>query len=448
VLTLTDSVALVVGVVVGAGIFRLPSLVAGELGDETLVMAAWVAGGVISLIGALCFAELSTAFPHAGGEYHFLSRAYGRGCGFMFAWSRITVVQTGSIALLAYIFGDYAAQLLPIGPHGAALYAAASVLLTTGLNIAGIRQTATVQKILFVTTLVGLACVIATGLFAQSPSDTVQTAPNPGDGAGSFGLAMVFVLLTYGGWNEAAYLSAEVRDHRRNTARMLIVSVCLITVLYVTANLAYIEILGIDGMMASDAVASDLMGAVFGEWGARFISVLVLFVLLASINVTTLTGARTTFALGYDFRLFRIFRRWSDEGSAPVTALVLQAAIVLGLIVMGALDRSGVETLIDYLSPVFWLFFLLTGVSLFVLRRHAAAANGAFRVPFYPLTALLFCLASAYLLYASLRYTGTGAAAGLVVLLSGLPVYAWARRMERKTTAGSRPASRDQGDPS
>ena len=139
-LSLFDTVAIVVGIVIGAGIFRLPSLVAANLVDEGAIVAAWVAGGAISLIGALCFAELATAFPSAGGEYHFLTRAYGRACGFMFGWARMTVVQTGSIAMLAFVYGDYAVQLLPLGRHGAALHAASAVAGLTALNIAGLRQ--------------------------------------------------------------------------------------------------------------------------------------------------------------------------------------------------------------------------------------------------------------------------------------------------------------------
>jgi APA family basic amino acid/polyamine antiporter len=445
VLSLFDSVALVVGLVVGAGIFRLPSLVAAELDSETLVLAAWLAGGLLSLIGALCFAELATAFPHPGGEYHFLTRAYGRGCGFMFGWARVTVVQTGSIALLAYVFGDYASELLPLGPQGPAIYAAASVVVLTGVNLLGIRQTSSLQNFLFATTLLGLACIVVAGLAPATPEAADIPPARPAAAmADAVGLAMVFVLLTYGGWNEAAYLSAEVKGGRRNMLRMLVISVALITVIYVAANAAYLRVLGLEGVAESPAVASELMRIALGSTGAHFITAMILLVVLASINVTTLTGARTTFALGRDFPALGFLARWSDRGGAPVPALLLQGAIVLALVLLGSIDRRGVETLIDYLSPVFWLFFLLTGVSLFVLRRRWPDAERAFRVPFYPVTPLLFCLASAYLLYASLRYTGDGALVGVAVMLAGFPAYLWARRRAHDT-ASERPEQLAKG---
>ena len=169
-LSVFDAVAVIVGVVVGAGIFRLPSLVAMHLESDALILLAWLVGGGVSLIGALCYAELTTTYPHSGGEYHFLSRAYGPGCGFMFGWARMTVVQTGSIALLALIFGDYASELLDLGGHGTTLYAVAAIVVLTALNVSGVRHTASVQQLLFAATLAGLACVVVVGLFMAPPA--------------------------------------------------------------------------------------------------------------------------------------------------------------------------------------------------------------------------------------------------------------------------------------
>lgn len=434
VLSLLDSVAIIVGIVVGAGIFRLPSLVAGELGSEWLILAVWLLGGVISMIGALCFAELATAHPHTGGEYHFLSRAYGRSVGFMFGWARVTVIQTGSIALLAFIFGDYAQQLLPLGPQGPALWAIGAVVAMTGLNIAGVHQTKTVQNLLFAATLGGLACIVAAGALLISPAGPAAAPVAAETGAGGLGsamlgLAMIFVLLTYGGWNEAAYISAEVKDRKRNMVRALLIGIGLITLLYVAVNAVYVLVLGPGGMAASQAVARDVMHAAFGATGSTFITLLIMVVVLASVNVTIFTGARTTFALGRDFPMFGFLGHWSELGGAPVRALLLQGSIALGLVVLGTFGRGGVQTMVDYLSPVFWLFFLLTGLALFVLRRREPTAERPFRVPLYPLTPALFCLTSAYLLYSSLNYTGSGALVGVAVLALGVPVLLIARRM-------------------
>jgi basic amino acid/polyamine antiporter, APA family len=434
VLSVLDAVAVIVGVVLGAGIFRLPSLVAAELGNSWLILAAWLLGGLISLIGALCFGELTSTYPHRGGEYHFLTRAYGRSCGFMFAWARMTIVQTGSVALLALIFGDYAAELLPLGPYGPTIYAVAVVAALTALNMVGVRQTATVQKLLFAATLVGLASVILAGIFLLSPVGPAPSpipAPGTGEisvGIPAFGFAMVLILLTYGGWNEAAYISAEVRNGRRNVARALIVGIATITLIYVAINFVYLYVLGVTGMAESQAIASDVMHAAFGPAGATAVTVLILIVILASTNVTILTGARTNFALGQDFPMFGMLARWSSRRGAPIEALLLQGTISLALVLLSTMSRGGIETVVEYLSPVFWLFFLLTGFALFVLRWREPGIERPFSVPFYPLTPILFCLTSGYLLFSSLSYTGFGAAAGVTVLLAGLPVLLLARR--------------------
>lgn len=438
VLSLLDATAIIVGIVVGAGIFRLPSLVALNLGSDLAIMGAWLLGGVISFIGALCFAELMSSYADAGGEYHVLNRAFGRNVGFMFAWARMTVVQTGSIALLAYIFGDYGAGLLPLGPHGAAICAAALIVLLTALNLSGIRETKGVQNLLFALTLLGLLVVIVAGLSLDGAEDAGGAAPS-GGGLSDFGMAMVFVLLTYGGWNESAYISAEIRGGPRRIVAALLLSIGVITLLYLAINVAYLHGLGAAGMSRSSAVAGELMAAAFGPVGEILMTVLVLLVVAASANVTILTGARTNFALGRDFALFNGLYHWDEARGAPSRALLLQGAIALGLVLLGALNRKGIETVIDYLAPVFWFFFLLMGISVFVLRRRDPDRPRPFTVPLYPLTPLLFCLSSASLLYSSLVYTGTGALVGVGVLLLGLPVLALARRRQRRADDGARP---------
>ena len=438
VLSLFDVIAIVAGLVIGVGIFRLPSLVASIAGSEQLILAVWLLGGAISFIGALCYAELSTTYPSTGGEYNFLTLAYGKSVGFMFAWARMTVIQTGSIALLGYVFGDYANQLMPLGASGAMIYAILAVIALTALNILGINQTRSVQKVLASIAIFGLVLVIIAGLTAGAPAAEVAPAA-PSDVSFSsavLGSSLIFVLLTYGGWNEAAYVSAEVKDGRRNIVRALLFSIGLITVIYVTVNFAYIKVLGVAGVAGSLAVAADLMRAAFGSAGAAFITALILIKALASMNVTIFTGARTNYALGRDFPPFRFLHQWSASG-APVFALLFQSAIALGLIVFAS--QKGVQTAVDYLSPVFWLFFLLTGIALFILRKRGAKAGGAldgFRTPLYPVVPALFCLTCAYMLYSSVSYAAAGALAGLGVLALGLPFLYFARG---RTFAPSKP---------
>jgi basic amino acid/polyamine antiporter, APA family len=418
-----DAIALIVGIVVGAGIFRTPSLVAANSDGAGVLVLAWVLGGLISLVGALCYAELATAFPNAGGDYHFLLRAFGGRLAFLHAWSRIAVVQTGSIALLAFVFGDYAGQLVHLGAHTSAIYAAAAVVALTLVNVAGVKQGKWTQNVLTSTQVLGVLLVVGIGLAAAVPPGPAAAAP-AAPGGGAFGLVMIFVLLTYGGWNEAAYLSAEVERPQRTMVRALLGSIAAITTLYLLANLAYLRGLGLAGMAASDAVAADLLRRLVGDAGAGGISVLVAIAALTSANATIFTGGRGVYALGRDFPLLGGLGGWDERRGAPVPALLVQGAVALLLVLFGALARRGFETMVEYTAPVFWLFFLLVGVSLMVLRVREPGAARPFRVPLYPLTPLLFCAAAGYLLYSSLAYTGVGALVGVGVLLAGTLVLA------------------------
>src|SRR5690606_35889542 len=224
--------------------------------------------------------------------------------------------------------------------------------------------------------------------------------------SGSLGLAMVFVLLTYGGWNEAAYVTSELRSGRNHMVKVLIISIVIITAVYLLINYAYIRGLGLRGIASSEAVAGDLMRNAFGDTGLVLITVLVAVSALTSANATMFTGARSNYALGRDFPGFALLGRWEPKTSVPVNAFVLQGIISLALISLGYFSRNGFETMVEYTAPVFWFFFLLVGISLFILRYKEPKARRPFRVPFYPLTPLVFCLSSAYLLYLSFAYSG------------------------------------------
>ena len=425
-LSVIDAVAIIVGIVIGAGIFRTPSLVAANTNSETMFLLAWVLGGLVSLIGALCYAELSTTFPNTGGDYHFLSRAYGKRLAFLFAWARMSIIQTGSIAVLAYIFGDYLSQVFSLGTYSSVIYAALIVVILTGINIAGIRMSTLAQKIFTTTEVAGALLVVVVGLFIAPAAEEVSVvqpaaavAAAPADAGSFLGLAMVFVLLTFGGWNEAAYISAELKSGKRGMVRVLIISILIITVVYLLVNLAFSRALGHTAMAGSDAVGVDLLRQVWGPTGVWLIGILVAFSALTSVNATIFTGARTNYALGRDFKLFSILGKWNSQAAGPVNAFLVQGLISLALISLGLITRSGFETIVEYTAPVFWFFFLLVGISLFVLRRKAPEVHRPFRVPLYPVLPAIFCLSSAYLLYSSLMYTGVGALVGIAVLIVG-----------------------------
>ncbi|MBD1842572.1 amino acid permease [Cyanobacteria bacterium FACHB-63] len=424
-LTVIDAVALIVGIVIGAGIFETPALVASNTGTNSTVLLAWVAGGVVSLIGALCYAELATTYPHVGGNYYYLRRAYGNAIAFLFAWARMMVVQTGSIALLAYVFGDYASEILPLGAFSGSIYAAGAIVLFTLINILGLRQGKGVQNWLTAAKVLGLVLVIVAGLTTSGAAPQVVTDAKIST---DWGMAMIFVLLSYGGWNEAAYLSAEIRNPNRNIARSLFWGIGIIAAIYVAINFAYLHGLGAAGMANSPAVAADLMRRAFGQPGVVFISFLVAVSALGALNATVLTGARTNYALGQDSNAFRFLGQWQSKQNTPIPALLVQGAIALLLVGLGSLTRKGFETMVDYTAPVFWFFFLLVGFSLIILRFKEPGRQSAFRVPFYPITPILFCGICAYLLYSSLEYVKVGAIAGVIVVALGIPVLYWQRR--------------------
>lgn len=421
--------AIVVGIVIGAGIFRTPSLVAGAAGSEAAFLSAWIAGGLLSIAGALCYAELASAFPSAGGDYHFLSRAFGRRLGFLYAWARLSVIQTGSLALLAFLFGDYASELLPLGSQGPALYAAAAVIALTAINWIHVRQGTGSQLWLTIVEVLGLLTLIVAG-FLIAPAPPSAAAP-PAES--SFGLMMVFVLLTYGGWSEGAYMSAELRGGRRRIAIVLVASLGLVTVLYLLVNFAYVRALGLGGIAGTDVVAADLAERAAGSVGAVLISLLVAISALTSANGTSITGARTTYALGGSFRQLSWLGRWSPGGHTPRNALLVQGAIALLLIGAGAFARDGFRMAVEYTAPVFWLFLFLTGLSLFVLRRREPEAERPFRVPLYPVLPIIFCLTSLYLLYSSVAYTGTSALVGVAVLAAGALLLLFLRPSDQET---------------
>ncbi|HEX6296994.1 MAG TPA: APC family permease [Burkholderiales bacterium] len=432
-LSVSDGVVLMCGMVIGAGIFKAPSIVAGNTSSATWFLLAWVLGGAISLCGALVYAELASRYPETGGEYAFLQRGWGSGAAFVFAWSRMTVIQTGAIAAVAYVFGDYASEILNLGAKSSAIYAGIGVVALTALNFAGTVESKTLQKIMQYVLFAGLLFIGIAGLLSGGAGAKPAAAAAAGGGGGAFGLAMIFVLLTYGGWNEAAYLGGEVHDARRNMLRVLIGGIVVVTVLYLLVNLGYLAALGLHGMKESKAVAADVMRVVTGDRGAVVLSLLVCVAALTTMNAAIFTGARTNYALGRDFSMFGALGRWRESGSTPANALLLQGVLALVLVAASSVTPDGFTAMVAYTTPVFWTFFLLTALTLFLFRRRETAAP-LFRVPLYPVIPILFCLACVYMLYSSINYVrfavsfGVPVLAGIAVMAAGIPLYFLAKR--------------------
>ena len=430
VLSVFDAVMITVGIVIGAGIFKTPSMVAGVTGSLDWMLIAWVLGGVLSLAGALCYAELASSFPSAGGDYHFLSRAYGKDLSFFFAWARVAVITTGSIALLAFVFGDYMSRVLSLGPNSSAIYAALTVIVLTAINLFGLRESARTQNVLTIIEVSGVVLVAVAGLIATAPV-AASAAPAAAGAAPNaippmFGLAMVFVLLTYGGWNEAAYISAEVKGGPRGIVRTLVLSILVITAVYVAFVLAVLNGLGLDGMKNSKAVGADVMQAAFGPFGAQLIGAIVGVATLTSINATMIVGARTNYALGRDWPVLAFIGQWHGTRHVPVVAFLVQATIALALIAFGALQKDGFSAMVEFTAPVFWFFFLLTGVGLFVLRFREPHVARPFKVPLYPILPIVFVVTCGYLFYSSVTYAQSQQAVHITFWVMGFGAIAWA----------------------
>jgi amino acid transporter len=432
-LSVGDGVFLTAGMIIGALIFKAPSTVAGATTSSAQFLLAWLFGGLVSLCGALVYAELASRHPETGGEYAFLSRGWGKGVAFLFAWSRMTVIQTGAIAAVAFVFGDYASEIIRLPGHSSAVWAGIAVIVLTGLNFAGTIESKLTQKIMEAALIAGLVVFSLAALFVGGAS--AAPAQASGGSPSSFGFAMIFVLLAYGGWNEAAYLSGEVRDAQRNMTKILVGGVLIVTALYLLVNLGYLAVLGHAGIRDSKAVAADVMRVIAGEQGAKLLALLVCVSVITTMNAAIFTGARTTYALGRDFSMFAALGAWREAGSTPANALLLQGLITLVLVGASAATPDGFNAMVAYTSPVFWTFFLLTGLTLFIFRRRGRE-QPVFRVPLHPLVPAAFVLMCAYMLYSSVDYVrnpdygpkfGSAVLAGLLVMGAGVPLY-WLSR--------------------
>lgn len=432
-LSLFDAITMIVGLIVGAGIFGTPAIVAGAVQNEALLVGVWIAGGVFSIIGALCYAELATAFPSAGGEYHFIQKAFGRAVSFLYGWARMTVIVAGSIAVFAYLFGDYMSRVINLGAHSSAIWAALIVVTLTLVNYIGIREGRITQNLFTVLEVSGLVLIVVAGLIlAPAPVAAPAAAATAGSGpwymGAGLGTAMLFVLFTYGGWNDAAYISAEVRNPDRNMSRALLFSIGIVAFLYVLVNLAYVNGLGYEAMARSNAVAADLLKNVWGPTGEKVISIMIAIAALTSVNGSMIVGARSNYALGRDWHLLRFLGRWHAASGSPRNAMLVQGVIAVALVGLGSFQNSGFKGLVEYSLPVFWGFFMLVGISLFVLRKREPEARRPFRVPGYPVVPAIFVLMCGYLLYSSLVYHGGHALVGLAVLAVGALVMVFAQK--------------------
>jgi len=428
-----NAVMIIVGIVVGAGIFKTPSLVASVTGDWGWSLVAWIMGGVISLIGALCYAELACTYPHAGGDYHFLTRAYGKPLAFLYAWAKSVVINTGSIALLAFVFGDYLSALIPLGENSSSIWAVIVVLVLTAANLTGLHLAAGLQSLFTAIVFLGLLLVALSVFWIEMPATALPAAFSSTPELGMMGLAMVFVLLTFGGWNESAYISAEVKGGSKAILPVVTISLLLITLLYVAFNAALFSGLGLDGLAQSPAAAAQMAGMSLGPWADGLVSTLVALAALTSINATMIVGARSNYALGHDWKTLGFLARWG-RNNTPVAGHIIQTVIALALIGLGSTYHDGFEAMVEFTAPVFWIFLFLVGVSVIRLRSIDPQAHRPFKVPLYPVLPLVFCCVCGYLAYSSIMYAQSQGAVhiSLAVMAAGLLVLALLKHREKQ----------------
>ena len=404
-LTLFDCVSIIMGIVIGAGIYETSPLIAQNLPGTFSLMCFWVLGGLISIIGAMCYAELATTYPKEGGDYVYLCKAYGQKTGFMFAWTEFWLIRPANIGALAYIFARYAVESVPLGlgHYDFMAYASASVMVLTIANVFGVSSGKWTQNILTVVKVSGLVLIIIAGLIWIVPVNEF-THSSAGPVESNFYLAMILMLFTYGGWSNLAYVAAEIKNPEKNILRALILGTGLVTIIYILVNLSFICALGYVGVIDSASVAADVMQIKIGVWGGIVISVLICITCLANINGMIFTGARIYYAVGMGDSLCRWLGDWSSEHDAPVRALVLQALVTLLFVFGMGFDSDSFKRLVVFSAPLHWFFLLLVSISLFVLRYKDGGANRIYKVHLYPYIPLIFCLTTVFMLYASLSY--------------------------------------------
>ena len=472
-LGLWDAVSIIVGIVVGSSIFQVAPLILMLSGTAGMGLLLWGVGGLLSFIGALIYAELATAYPRDGGDYVYLSRAFGRWLGFLFGWAQLAVILTASIGMMAFTFANYAGRFLPAVVGNEAITALSAVVVFTALNLIGVVFGKVVQNVLTVVKVFGLVAILVAGFLYRNPDATwgpiwPETMPPLKDlFLGGPAVSLILILYAYGGWNDAAFVAAEVRDVKKNLTRALFIGLAIITVLYILVNAAYINALGFEAASnPGSQVAADVLKLPLGEFGERAMALLVMLSALGAVNGLIFAGSRVYSTLGKDHAVFGWMGRWSNARGTPTAALIVQALFCVGMILLVGTaqgqhlvnqtfdpllhkwDLAVADTWkpmdgFDYLfacsAPVFWIFFGLTGISLFVLRVREPNVERPFRVPLYPIIPAIFVLSCGFWIYRSLEYaivtkkaTGGFLLIGVLPLLVGLPLYGLSRLLEKK----------------
>ncbi len=428
-LGLFDATMIVMGGIIGSGIFMNPAVVARQVHTPLLILAAWTLGGVIALLGAFLYAELAARRPRVGGQYAYIRESYHPILAFVYAWGLLLVTQTGGMAAVAVTFARYFLDLTHVPLSGSAVAALALAGLTL-INCFGVRAGSTVQNVLMVLKIAAIVALAGCGLILAG-----KAAPDPAAPSGwldrpasldlltAFGAAMVPVLFAYGGWQTATFVAGEVREPRKNLPRGLILGVLGVVALYLLVNLACLRVLGTSGLAATSTPASDVMRAAFGETGARWIAAGIAISTLGFLSQSMLTSPRVYYAMAGDGLFFRAVAWLHPKSRVPVVAIALQGATAIVIALSGSYEK-----ILSYVVSVDWIFFGLTATCVFVLRGRdgrsgADAESRAYRTPGHPWTTGAFVLVSALVVINTIYKYPLDSAIGLGILLAGVPVY-------------------------
>ncbi|HSU16992.1 APC family permease [Longimicrobium sp.] len=426
-LGLFDATMIVMGGIVGSGIFVNPHVVAERVHTPLLIVGAWVAGGLIALAGAFVYAELAARRPQVGGQYAYLRDAYHPAVAFVYGWALLLVIQTGGMAAVAVTFARYFRETTHV-PLGEPAVAALGIALLVAVNCLGVRAGSTVQSALMVLKIVAIGALVAAGLFfaGRPAADAVAaTAGGDGDSLASFGAAMTPVMFAYGGWQTASFVAGEMRNPRRDLARGLMIGVLGVIALYVAVNVACVLALGAAGLAGTPTPASAVMRNAFGPAGAALIAVGIAISTLGFLSQGMLTAPRVYFAMAADGLFFRRIAWVDPRTRAPAAAIVLQGVLSLLIALTGTYEQ-----ILNYVVSVDWIFFGLTAGTIFVFRRRAAGDGDAgARIPGHPVTTALFIAAAALIVASTVWKYPANSAVGIAIMLAGIPVYLlWRRR--------------------
>ncbi|MDB4875071.1 MAG: putative permease [Gemmatimonadetes bacterium] len=429
-LGLWSAVAVVVGSTIGSGIFRTPAGVANRLPGPVPLMSVWVVGGLLALCGALTLAEVAGAFPDTGGIFVFIQKAFGRLPAFLFGWSELTIIRAASLGAIATTFAEYFMRVLgrdpSIAPNDSYVHyvAALAILVTATFNYVGMRTGSFVQNITTVAKYFGLLFIVVLAIAIGLPRTGGHFTPAAPPGSFSiapFGLALVSVLWAYDGWADLTFVSGEVKDPRRNVPRALILGTLGVIGIYLLANIAYLSVMSVDEIRVSKLVAADVALRLVGAGGVTFVSLTVMLSTFGTLNGSILTSPRIFFAMADEGMLFKKFASVHPRFQTPYLSIALVAILGVIFVLLRTFEQLA-DTFVTAILP----FYALGVASIFVFRKRADAEYAPpFRTPLYPLTPILFVLATLYLLTNALIDPSSRwpTLAVFGVILLGIPVY-------------------------